>query len=292
MKTKELHISHKLSTIDFYSKVLLWIWIAGIAISIITFLYLLIFQTSEYNFNPTVKGFSGFLTIFEFPIKLLTASVVCFGLWLTIKRMEQTNEQIRSITSNNRFNNFYKHREEFQKKFKEFSFIGKIQSYHEKHIKNRAIPPDKKIKFELSINEWASRFYEEFYYTKSKIFQDTINSEVNAKVSLLISELKSLPKSQGISIQYEKVSRDALYKILGNIPGVVSAITTSLVNIDKLELENSEFGDIDKGLFTKLNIIYWAVIILQDILIYDGSYSKEINDFIIDYSAFRVEKGS
>lgn len=98
-----------------YSMILEMLWILGIICSLILFLYLSFFQTSAYSFDPSTKGFSVFLKIYEFPIKLATASVVLFGLWLTIERMKQTDKQIESIVSNNRFNNFYKHREEFIK---------------------------------------------------------------------------------------------------------------------------------------------------------------------------------
>lgn len=81
--------------------------------TVIFFFFIIVDKFSQIQLDFSQEGFTFFFDLFDFPVKLLTAGAVLFGLWLTIERMKQTEKQIDSIVSNNRFNNFYKHKEEF-----------------------------------------------------------------------------------------------------------------------------------------------------------------------------------
>lgn len=291
MKTKKLPLIKRLNSIDFYSIVLLWIWIAGIVISFLIFLYLLFFQTSEYSFNISVEGFSGFLTIFEFPIKLLTASVVLFGLWLTIKRMEQTDKQIESISSNNRFNNFYKHREDFLKRFENFNFLKKINQYQQLHNNNRGIAPEKKVTINLTPYNLASEFYSVFYYSHPSDFNYEMNEISKQNIDKFIEKISKLSMKDTYEIDLNSISNEYLGGILYHLPGVVTRLTSTLARLDNIEIEHSDKNADDIRFFTKLNILYWAAIIINDLLVYENKTSESVINYIRNYNAVRLEKG-
>lgn len=277
--------------IEKYSNILSWLWKTTAVFSLFLFCFIAYSERANIVFALSIQGFVEFERIFDFPIKILTVSFILFGLWLTVERMKQTDQQIESITSNNRFNNFYKHREEFLKKFKEFGFIKSIQNYSQKHMKNMVIPPDKKINIDLKIDDLASRFYEEFYYTKSNKFIDNFNEVAKNKINQLIKDITALPRNYKNEINFEKAKATILDNAINNIPGVITSITTYLASLDNVELEYGDFSVSDRNFFTKLNTIYWAAVIIQDVLIYEGTYSKEIKEYIFDYNVIRVEKG-
>ncbi len=70
------------------------------------------------------EGFRGFFTYFEFPIKFLIGSVACLTLGVTFLRAYQTDENLKIINQNNRFNNYFKFKEEFDKHFLKSRFVS------------------------------------------------------------------------------------------------------------------------------------------------------------------------
>ncbi|MCF8240760.1 MAG: hypothetical protein K9J16_05185 [Melioribacteraceae bacterium] len=273
-----------------YSLILKLFWIVGLVSSMLIFLYILFFQSTTYKFNTTIEGFSGFLTVFDFPIKLLTASVVLFGLWLTIERMKQTDKQIDSIVSNNRFNNFYKHREEFLKSFEKFKFLKKIKEFQEHHRKNKLVPPAKKIHIEID-PELAPKLYKTLFYSKAKKFSDKMNDETRSHIDTFIILISSLPMLTEYEIDYDSIDVIVLDEMMNNIPGEITTLTTSLASLDKSNIEHSGHNLMNIPFFTKMNIIYWSATIFKELLEYDGVESEEIGIFINNYNGLREEKG-
>jgi len=268
------------------------LWIITFTISILSFIIVLIYEGWSREISPTSSGFSELLQLYNFPLKALTATLILFGLWLTIERMKQTDKQIAAITSNNRFNNFYKHRSEFESAFENFNFIKKILEYHKLHYKNRLIPPSKKVNFSQSFKDKARRFYAAFYYTKPKHFNDCFNNDILSKINSMNNVIINFPRldSDTTKIDFENIHTDELSKIINLLPGVISPIITTLARIDVIEIEHSDFSVNDRIIFAQFNVIYWGFIILSDIMAYEDMFSTEIDNFLTGYNSVRIEK--
>jgi len=81
--------------------------------------------TIEYDLHCSfsINGFKEFFSYFDFPIKFLIGAVTCFTLGIAFLRAFQFDENLKIITQNNRFNNYFKFKEEFEKHFLKCRFV-------------------------------------------------------------------------------------------------------------------------------------------------------------------------
>jgi hypothetical protein len=74
-------------------------------------------SASKLDCSISSLGIKQLFDVYDTSIQLGTALLAITALILTLERMRQTRSQIESIDHNYRFNNFYKHKEEFIKDF-------------------------------------------------------------------------------------------------------------------------------------------------------------------------------
>lgn len=105
-------------------------------------------------------------------------TIAIFIIWLTLHRMVQTDERIRLtqkqlelIDQNNRFNNYYKHQEQFA----EF-------------LNNTII---KDLLTSANIGLPLRNIYKEIYYDNYKDFKPNINENSNKIISLFLNTVKN-----------------------------------------------------------------------------------------------------
>lgn len=91
-------------------------------------------SASKFNYSISSQGIKQLFEIYSISIQLGTALLAISALILTLERMRQTRAQIDSIDYNYRFNNFYKHREEFIKYSSKKSFIVNLAKYSEQNL--------------------------------------------------------------------------------------------------------------------------------------------------------------
>src|SRR3989304_5656772 len=72
-------------------------------------------SASNLYYSISSQGVKQLFEVYSTSIQLGTALLAISALILTIERMRQTRAQIEAIDHNYRFNNFYKHKEEFIK---------------------------------------------------------------------------------------------------------------------------------------------------------------------------------
>ena len=110
------------------SKVTFVLSICLMVISFVSFVWTLC-TASRLYFDFTNQGWRDFLNYYDAQLKIAGVGIAFFALWMTSARMKQTEDQIRSIVENNRFNNFFKHRDEFVKSLSSQEFMINLARY-------------------------------------------------------------------------------------------------------------------------------------------------------------------
>jgi hypothetical protein len=242
----------------------------------------------------SASGLVGFFIIFEYPIKITTGLIALLAILLTAMRMEQTQKQIDILDDNNRFNNFYKHREEFEKAFKEFPLLKSLIQYEQYHQKNRRIAIDEKA--QLLGNKLVSSakvFYADWYYKDYTKFSTNFNPDIMRKINNINKVLNSLPitvKENGNKeINFERTSDENLNNIIKEYPSSITIFTTHFTLIDKLELLADRKTVSDYSYFQKLNIVYWGLLFFSQLMNNQGMNTTEIYNFITHYNTIRIK---
>jgi len=140
------------------SKITFFISICLITIAIISFFWTLI-TVGRFYIDITSEGWNGFLNYYSPQLKIAGVGLAFFIIWMTAERMKQTQDQIRSIVENNRFNNFYKHRDEFIKHLSSQQFMVNIAKYSD-----------------FNLNDLLLTYHRMFYTSRYENFSPEIHS--------------------------------------------------------------------------------------------------------------------
>lgn len=270
-----------------------WLVIIYGIVTLFSFIIVIADKTPVPLFNSS--GLQGFFSLFEYPIKLTTGFIALVVILLTTLRMEQTQKQIDVLDDNNRFNNFYKHRDEFEKAFKEFPLIKALLQYEQNHQKNRRIAIDKKSHLigEL-IKSRAKVFYTEWYYRDHTRFSTNFNDSILKNIEKIENSLDDLPtiiKEDGrTELDFEKTTDENLNKIINEFPSNITDITTHFARIDKIEFLSTDKTVSDYGYFAKINLVYWGLLFFGQFMNNQGMDASKIYNFIAEYNAIRIEK--
>lgn len=144
----------------------IWLIIVGILITLgvaLTEYYL----SSSANSNFSFENFGG-------TFKVLTFFVAIIAIKLTVERMQQTKIQTEAMIDNLKFNNFFKHREEFS-------------SYLSKKRYLQVIASGAKVRTENFIMD----LYEFFFYRSYSDFKSTPNEDALLNSKRFITQLTS-----------------------------------------------------------------------------------------------------
>jgi hypothetical protein len=123
MKSNEL-VRKSLEMRDYFIAFLRLIFFILIIFSFFGFWY--VFSLEVQKFDDGKYSREGIKYVFENygnSINVGTAFLAILAIYLTMRRMNQTQTQIQVMGANNQFNNFYKHREEFAKHLLSKTFI-------------------------------------------------------------------------------------------------------------------------------------------------------------------------
>jgi len=89
--------------------------------------YVLILDTGNFNnYKYSKDGVSYAFENYKNSIAVGTAFLAILAIYLTMRRLSQTQTQLQVVGANNQFNNFYKHREEFIKSFLKKPYITSL----------------------------------------------------------------------------------------------------------------------------------------------------------------------
>jgi hypothetical protein len=123
-----------------------------------------ILWNGKYNFSFDSEGFNNAVTLFKFPIGLLTISIPALALLaanhrseqtkrqmaLTLNQIERSDSQIEISHSQNRFSNYFKHHEEFDKRFKKNTESPPF-AWSTSHLYGLIFPEARKGNLQLSL---------------------------------------------------------------------------------------------------------------------------------------------
>lgn len=242
----------------------------------------------------TNHGFTNLFDSYGVTFTILGFAAFLFTLWLTLERMEQTErrlttseklykqtqKQIDVMSDNNKFNNFFKHREEFLKYF--------IQK---KYIKSIAIDAD------TSPEGMLIQFYDFFFYKSYNDFKPSINDDVLARTYKFIEHIGSseLNKKEKDFCEINNDEIEKLFKILD-----FRSPSISLYINKKINLKNPYSKDLNGNLiqpqkdkFGKISMIYFTYYISKDILLFSSDYEEKVSleNFADNYEKYRYTLG-
>ncbi len=128
--------------------------------------------TEKLVFSWTKEGWEGILNIYEFPLKAGAVALALITIWITLERTKLTEISIKNIADNNKFNNYYKHKELFKAYMLKTDIYYTINHYLDVHE-------------DVIIN----RLYNYFYYKSYKEFTPSINKEANIELREMLEEM-------------------------------------------------------------------------------------------------------
>lgn len=176
---------------------------------------------------------------------------------MTAARMKQTEDQIRLIVENNRFNNFFKHRDEFVKYFSAKEYLKEL-SHNSKDLLEREL----------------LRFYEHFFYLNYQEFSTSINKYAKKNCQKFLEVLKDSELNQR-DVDLNAVSQSKIRELTEFSSVLVVLITHYTVEIIQghmkiiREFENKTGRDEVPKIADIILINYLAKIII-DIYLFAG----------------------
>jgi len=242
-------------------------------ISIVSLIFILC--NDKLVFEPSSNGFNNILDYFKFPISLMAAFLAALTINFTIKRINQTDNQINILADNNRFNNYYKLNEEFIKYFDGQELL----SLYKKTFPNNSV---------FEINNHLQRLFKYFYGDNSKYFTTKILSKELNKINnyLLVIDDNVFNKSDWelTTIDYSVLSNISDYN-LEIIKSFIKPLSEKLVApiYSNRNLSVPNLKEIDKH-YLLMNELFLSVSIYESLLLFDGekvnNYSKLRNNFM------------
>lgn len=218
--------------------------------------------------------------------KVIAFFIAAIAIILTIKRMQQTKVQTDVMIDNVKFNNFFRHKEEFITHFSK-----------NKHLQIIAIGAKEKIVKTLM------DYYEYFFYKSYLDFRTTLNDDALLNCNNFIDNINDSILSQ-VNIDLVQSKRGEIMGITRTGVFPTASIWSYLHNL--IEEKNYTFED-QKGVLAKehrtnfflILQVYYAYIIITDVLSFSGqqkdveiptnfylNVQKYLDDLDIDINVF------
>ncbi len=246
-----------------------------------SFVVLVLNIIADWSFPPRIDlaGVKNLFSNFEPTIKIFTYFLGTFAIWLTLSRMFQTKEQLKIIEENNRFNNYFKHREQFVIQFKDNIFFKEFET-----LTKRSAEPN------------LLDLYYSYYYKSHHNFTPFMNKDAN---NLVYNFMNSVEKSK-INIEnfnLNEITIDELIKLTSkndsNVRKYISSMNSYLTTQMKVRLILNE---VERSLTTEkiskfiyLNEIYWSGIFYNSLRAFDGNQSLAWENFPVNFINYREE---
>lgn len=244
------------------SKAVFYFSLGLMTIALTSFVYTLIFISRIY-IDFSSQGWNDFLDNYSPQLKIAGVGLALFALWMTTERMRQTQDQIKAITDNNRFNNFFKHREEFIKYFGSKKYIVELA----------------KNSIEL-LDTHLLRIYEHFFYNTYTDFTTSLNSYARKHCYFFLNTLNDSNLNQK-DVDISIIDQSSIREILKKNKSPIILITNYSLNLLKenrqmIKIYNQEKGKTETAKIADLLQINFLPKIIIDVLLFAGE--KEIPD--------------
>ncbi|MBU2444763.1 MAG: hypothetical protein KJ666_04215 [Bacteroidetes bacterium] len=215
----------------------------------------------------TRLGLTNFFNYFDPSIKIGAFFTGALAILITLERMYQTSE-------NYQLNNYFKHKEEFIKEFKDNRFFQEISAL-----------TDRDIEFEVR------NLYNKFYYKSPNNFTPYLNKETKDQFENFIKSVKesSLDKIDYDLFQFPKedlikISEINHWELKSLVNSMNSRVIPSMRSIAKNNGDNIA-DRINK--FVYLNEIFWSGLFYEFLLLFNGANKHIWNNFPINFINYR-----
>jgi uncharacterized integral membrane protein len=129
------------------------VWFAILLLIIISVILSgIIIYNTPLIFDLSSNGFNYFVSVFRFPLGILTLIIPIVALLAANHRSEQTKEQIKVTGIQNNFANYYKHLEEFIKYFDKQQKDSEYTAAGARYIHKRLYPDSQSGDYALCDN--------------------------------------------------------------------------------------------------------------------------------------------
>ena len=206
----------KINKYTIFSNILITISTSLLVLSILS--TIVIAYTIHLSFSFTKEGFELLLNIYKTPINFITASLATFVIWLTLERMKQSDKQLALYSENNRFNNYFKHREEFYKYLNNTKSVLDCSNIDESTIRKSA-------------NELYSMFYNENYQN----FTPELNENGKSIIKKMKNELSN-SSFNALKFKFLEIDQNELESFTFHLELSNNSLITSLY-LDRVERE-------------------------------------------------------
>jgi len=234
---------------------------------------------SELNlgYSFSYKSFTEFFTFFGVPIKFLVGAIASLSLGVTMLRAFQFDKNIVIVEDNYKFNNYFKHREEFNKRFQDEIFLKTISE-----LKS------------LSIDTYLIPLYNIFYYQSYHNFKPTINKEAKGQIE---NFLNSIEESDITKEDYDlvKIDKSILETISGKNNSFLRGLTITInyrespkfrQQLKQLNVADNEIGPATTK-FVYFNEFFWSISFYNSLNTFDGAMVVRCENFLINFENYR-----
>ena len=229
-------------------------------------------------FSVDYQASKDFFKYYEFPIKFLVGAIASLSLGVTMLRSYQFDKNIAIVEDNYKFNNYFKHREEFNKRFQDETFLKTISE-----LKS------------LSIATYFIPLYNIFYYQSYLDFKPTINKEAKEQIG---NFLKSIEESDINEADYDliKIDKNVLANISENNNSFLRGLTITINSREspkfREQLKHLNIGDKEIGhattKFVYFNEFFWSISFYNSLNTFDGAMVVRCENFLSNFENYRT----
>jgi hypothetical protein len=240
----------------------------------------LIFSNDKLVFDPSSNGFNNFLDFFKFPISLMAAFLASLTIHFTIKRINQTDNQLNILSDNNRFNNYYKFNEEFKKHFEGQELFS---------LYKKTFPSNS----DSEINNNLQSLFKYFYGDNHSVFTTRILPNELQKVIEYLTKIDSCqlnkPDYNLTSMDYNTLSSISVCN-LDILKSLIQPLSEKLIApiYTNLHLPVDHMNEIDRH-YLLLNELLLSVSFYESLLIFDGQKISSFSNLRNNYLKYLVD---
>ena len=214
-------------------------WVVGTILIVALSIAGVIIASSNLNFDPSYSGFNHFLVVFRVPLGVLALSIPILALLAANHRSVQTSAQIESAAGQNKFSNYFKHVEEFQKFFEQIGPIGKLADYQARDVYGCLFPKSQEGIYQISGSTLSmlSNGFDDV-----RVLLEQLSEGNRTKESLINAHLKTQSLLASIGIPHFRLSSQGFtvkhnggnVSIPKNTHAILSTISTSARVLNQL----------------------------------------------------------
>lgn len=248
-------------------------------LTIVFFLFSILLIAKDYwplSLDLSRDGINNFINIFNPSFEIGAVLLALFIIWLTFERMNQTEkrirqtqEQLRISEDNNKFNNYFKHREEFIEYFKTTSFYDYL--------------------ININANFQITHIYKKLYYENYNNFRPALNENSKNKIDYFLNKVKN----STINRPHFNLSKSQAPELIEIIRNNFSYIKDLFIEVNEREKEIVKEKSESENIFRTntvcfyINEIYWAVKFFESIKMFDGENILSLSNFENNYLKYK-----